>query len=133
MSSVLKITEAVSIAFHAMIYLTLNQDRPVRVKEIAENFDISENHLSKVMQRLAKANLVYSVKGPNGGFKLVKDCQDVTFLNIFEAIDGSLPQGDCLFEKQFCENKMCIMGDLVKKVNAEVREYFQNKRLSDFL
>lgn len=131
-NSILKISEATSIAFHAMIFLSLNKNHPVSVKEIAEKFSVSENHLSKVMQRLAKVGLVVSIKGPHGGFKLTRDDQDISFLEIYEAIEGSIKQTCCLFGKAECNSKSCIMGDLLKNTNKEVIDYFKNKKLSDF-
>lgn len=132
MSNILKISEATTIALHSMVFLSVNSDRMCCVKEIAGRFGISENHLSKVMQRLAKAGLVESIKGPHGGFKLAKSCNDITFLQIYEVIDGPLKTGCCLFGKQVCGSSKCIMGGLLQSTSRQVREYFENKKLSDF-
>jgi len=73
MSNILRISEAASIALHAMIILASKQEELVSVKDIASQLEISGNHLSKVLQRLVKAELVISIKGSKGGFKLVKN------------------------------------------------------------
>lgn len=132
MSNILKISEATTIGLHSMVYLALHQDKLVSVKEISKKFDVSENHLAKVMQRLAKAGLVDSTKGPSGGFRLAKNCDEITFLNIHEAIDGPLKTGCCLFGKQVCNSTDCIMGDLLNSTSKKVKEYFEGKKLSDF-
>lgn len=132
MQSVLKISEAASIALHAMTYVALHNDKPVSNKDIANNFGISINHLSKVLQRLVKANLLKSTKGPSGGFEMTKKCKDITFLDIYEAIDGEVGTSSCLFGKNLCPCKTCIMGDFLNKTNKRVREFFGNKKLSDF-
>ncbi len=132
MQSVLKISDAASIALHAMTYIAFHGKEPVCTKEIANNFGVSENHLSKVLQRLVKAGLLTSVKGPLGGFELTKKCSEITFLEIYEAIDGKISTGCCLFGKKFCECDKCIMDDFLNKTNKSVREFFGNKRLSDF-
>ena len=133
MTSMLKVSEAAIIALHSMVYLSVNMHKPASTKEISKHFEVSENHLSKVMQRLVKAELVESLKGPKGGFKLHKNCEDITFLEILEAIDGPIKQGCCLLGKKICDSSDCIMGDFLKKTNREVKEYFQNKKLSDFI
>lgn len=132
MQSVLKISDAASIALHAMTYITFHRDETVCTKEIANNFGVSANHLSKVLQRLVKAGLLRSVKGPSGGFELTRKCEDISFLEIYEAIDGKLSTGCCLFGKDLCQCETCIMGDFLNKTNKSVREFFGNKRLSDF-
>lgn len=132
MQSVLKISEAASIALHAMTYVAFHSEEPATTKDIANNFGVSVNHLSKVLQRLVKANLLKSTKGPLGGFEIIKKCEDITFLEIYEAIDGKLSTGCCLFGKDLCKCETCIMGDFLNKTNKSVREFFGNKRLSDF-
>src|SRR5574344_1715536 len=132
MQSVLKISEAASIALHAMTYVAFHSEEPATTKDIANNFEVSVNHLSKVLQRLVKANLLKSTKGPLGGFEIIKKCEDITFLEIYEAIDGKLSTGCCLFGKDLCKCETCIMGDFLNKTNKSVREFFGNKRLSDF-
>lgn len=132
MQSVLKISEAASIALHSMIYITLHSEKPSSTKEIAASFGISVNHLSKVLQRLVKSGLLNSIKGPLGGFILTRKCDDITFLEIYEAIDGPVRQGCCLFGKSLCTSKECIMGDFLNATNKSVKEFFGNKRLSDF-
>lgn len=132
MQSVLKISDAASIALHAMIYVALHSNEPASTREIANSFEISSNHLSKVLQRLVKANLLVSIKGPAGGFELGEKSEDITFLEIYEAIDGKLNEGCCLFGRKTCSNPECIMGDFLDRTNKSVKEFFGNKRLSDF-
>lgn len=132
MQSVLKISEAASIGLHAMTYITFHSDEPTTTKDIANNFGVSVNHLSKVLQRLVKANLLKSTKGPLGGFELTKKCADITFLEIYEAIDGKINTGCCLFGKTVCNSSECIMGNFLNQTNKNVKEFFGNKRLSDF-
>lgn len=132
MQSILRISEAASMAFHSMIYMAIHKERPCTSKEIAKNFTISEHHLSKVLKRLVVAELLISIKGPHGGFMLAKKCDDITFLEIYEAIDGPVKQGCCLLGRQVCLNEKCIMGDLLNSTNKSVKEFFETKKLSDF-
>jgi len=132
MSSILKISEAASIALHSMIILAKKWNNLVSVKDIAKQLDISANHLSKVLQRLVKAGLIVSVKGNKGGFKLVKDPQFISFLEIYEAIDGKFNHSTCLLNKQACPQD-CIMGDLVCSVNNQVEEFFRKTNLMEFI
>ena len=130
--SILKISEAASIALHAMIVLAQNQNKLVSVKEIATKLDVSANHLSKVMQRLNKAGFIESIKGFNGGFRLSILPDKITFLEIYEIFDGKLKSSNCLLSHNECKNN-CVFGDLLSSVNKQVKEKFQETKLSDFI
>ena len=96
--------------------------------EIAEKQHVSENHLSKVLQRLAKANLVHSIRGPKGGFNLSRDAESITLLEVFEAIEGPIGQSNCLLGFSSC-NGACIMGTLLFDINRQVREYLSKTKI----
>ena len=132
MSNILKISEAASIALHAMIILAKKQNEIVSVKDIANQLEISANHLSKVLQRLVKAELVTSIKGNKGGFRLAKNPGEVNFLEIYEAIDGKFRPSTCLLSKPSC-NQTCIMSDLMGSINKQVEDFFKNTKLTDFM
>jgi len=130
MTNLLKISEAASLAFHAMVFLAENPGKILSTKYIAEQFDVSEFHLSKVLQRLAKAGYVRSIRGPKGGFTLVIKPSELTLLSIYEVIEGPIALGNCLFGMASCDRKKCVMGGLLKQVNRDVRKYLNQTRLS---
>jgi Rrf2 family protein len=121
MASVLKISDAAAMALHAVAFLACNDSRPVATHTIAEAIDCSEAHLSKVLQRLTRAGLVYAERGPHGGFYLDIVPEDITFLDVYEAIDGELPESDCLFNHPTCNQSVCILGGLLCEINNLVR------------
>lgn len=131
MSSVLKISEAASLALHTMVYLAANRGKSISNKDIASVLDVSETHLSKVLQRLAKFGLVKSVRGPKGGFKLGKGDSDISLLEVYEAIDSALEPDDCLLGSHICGGDECILGDLIGVLNNRVKDYLSKTRLAD--
>lgn len=130
--SILKISEAASIALHAIMILAKNQDKLMAVKDIAAQLDVSANHLSKVMQRLTKAGYIDSIKGFNGGFRISCDIDKVAFLEIYELFDGKIKDSNCLLSEKKCQGK-CVLGDLISSLNSQVKEKFKTTKLSDFL
>lgn len=132
MNSILRISDAASIAFHTMYILASNNDKLFSTKEIALTLNVSENHLAKVLQRLAKVGLVSSARGPKGGFVLGKKPQEITLLDIYEVIDGPLNPATCLIGKPVCNNN-CILGDLIESINKKVTEQFKSTKLSQFV
>ncbi len=131
MANLLKISEAASLALHTMVYLAANDGRLVTTHEIGELLRVSEAHLAKVLQRLARVRLVDSTRGPKGGFCLAKAGDDISLLEVYEAIEGPLQDSVCLLGKPVCQGDKCILGDLLETVNQLAREYLAGTTLSD--
>lgn len=129
----LKISDAASLALHTMVLLAANPGRLVSNKEIASTLKVSEAHLSKVLQRLAKVGLVNSIRGPKGGFRLERDGDSVTLLEVYEAIEGPLLVCNCLLDKQICAKSHCILGKLISQVNLEIKEYLAGNTLNQLV
>ena len=115
-----------------MVLLVERPGRPLTAKEIAGTLNLSEAHLAKVLQRLAKAGLVRSARGPKGGFTLAKPGDGITLLDVYETIEGKLEPLNCILNSRMCTGDFCIFGLLLSKVSSEVREYLTTRRLSDF-
>jgi Rrf2 family protein len=113
-----------------MAFLGADQEKALSVREIARVLSVSENHLAKVMQRLAREGLVESVRGPKGGFRVKGSPEEISLLDVYEAIDGPLRVSRCLFPAAKCRHGGCILGDLVETVNLEVKEHLARTRLS---
>ena len=82
------------------------------------------------MQRLARAGLVDSSRGPQGGFRLGRPAYTIRLIEIYEAIEGPLNEGGCLLGEPICGGKVCVLGEVVQSVNRQIREYLAKTRLS---
>ena len=132
MATILKISEATSLALHAMVYIAAYGIQPISTAKLAKELDASAAHLSKVMQRLTHIGLLKSHRGPSGGFLLTKPANKITLLEIYEAIEGPMPDSTCLFDKTVpvCTGKNCVLSELIKNVHNEVKKYL-NKTTID--
>ena len=75
----LKISFATNIALHAMGLLASQQDGCcLTAAQLGGHLGVSENHLTKIMQRLTRVGLVASKRGPKGGFGLGRDKRDIS-------------------------------------------------------
>ena len=131
MSSFTKISEAATIAFHTAAYLGQNTGRLVSSREIARALGASENHLSKVLQRLAHSGIVLSTRGPSGGFKLRQGWEKMKLLEIYEAIEGPLKPGRCLLALPVCRGNKCALGVLVSRTDESVRKCLAGTTLAE--
>ena len=131
MSSVVKVSEAATLALHAMAFLAANPGERFSAKQIAGLHGVSEAHLSKVLQRLAKVGLLDSARGPKGGFVLARPAEQITLLDVYEAVDGPLRPTTCLLGTPICNGRGCIMGDVLKTVNEQTKNYLTQTSVLD--
>ena len=122
MSGVVGISEAASIGLHTMLVLASAPERVHRSREVAERLRVSGAHLSKVFQRLHRAGLVESVRGPKGGYRLSRPAEEISLLTIYEVIEGPLEEQGCLLEKPICDGTCCLLGGVLQRVSAEIRQ-----------
>jgi Rrf2 family protein len=114
-----------------MVYLTAHNKRLVTAHEVAETLSVSEAHLAKVLQRLARTGLVESVRGPKGGFALARAGEEISLLQVYEAIEGPLEDTHCLLGEPVCRGDRCILGGLLETVNRQAREYLAGTTLNE--
>jgi Rrf2 family protein len=132
MKGILRLSEAASMAYHALAVLAGEPERFLTAGDISRKISGSEAHLAKVMRRLVRAGLVSSSRGPGGGFMIARPASKISLLNIYEAVEGRFELGDCMLDDPCCRESDCIMGSLIRSVNVEVFEYFKSRKLSDF-
>jgi DNA-binding IscR family transcriptional regulator len=75
--------------------------------------------------------MVRSNRGPKGGFALERANDEITLLDIYEAIEGPLVSNSCLFDSPICTGKQCIFGDLLKTTNKRYKAYLGGMKLSE--
>jgi Rrf2 family iron-sulfur cluster assembly transcriptional regulator len=133
MKRIFSFSEASLIALHGMAVMAIAQSEQVSVKEIAKRINSSENHVSKVMQQLAKEGLVVSSRGPSGGFRLLGKPETITLFDIYRSIEGKTDADDCPFGKSECMFTECLFGDMVRDAGAKFLEHMKTKTLFDFI
>ena len=133
MPGVFHISEMVSLALHGMVYIAGTGREPVNVKEICRSIDCSEAHLVKALQRLVKSGLLYSIRGPKGGFGLNKPTDEITLLQVYQALEGPVESSGCPTHRKGCCFKTCIFDGVPEQLNREFARYLQGARLSDFI
>lgn len=130
MSNVVNISEAANLALHAAIILAANPGKPLSIPDIVGRLQVSDNHLSKVMQRLTRAGIVSSTRGRNGGFLLRGDPAQVTLLDVYEAIEGPQAPKKCLLTTPRCCGE-CVFADFTASVNEMFARRLRSLKLSD--
>jgi Rrf2 family protein len=78
------------------------------------------------LQRLTKAGILRSSRGPGGGFTLNRTAREISLLDLFESVEGPLKLDNCLIGTQICGGKSCVFDDLIDKVNGQFKAYLEN-------
>ncbi|MBN2212203.1 MAG: Rrf2 family transcriptional regulator, partial [Sedimentisphaerales bacterium] len=117
MSTALKLSEGCSLAIHAASLMAGEPERSFTTHELAKTLGASENHLAKIMQRLGKAELVSSTRGPSGGFRLNRPATHINLMQIYEVIEGPFTSEFCLLKKPICQGQKCVLGGLISRIN----------------
>lgn len=87
----MRLTRASNYAIHAVLFMaTQEQQKPVASHHIAKAQGIPERFLLKVLKPLVSAQLLLSLRGPNGGYCLARSAGKISVLEILEAIEGPL-------------------------------------------
>lgn len=127
----LRISDAVNLAFHAMMILATESDgKPMSVSSMAKRLHVSDNHLAKVMQRLHKVGLVTSKRGPKGGFTVGRAPATIRLLEVYESIEGPISDRKCLLTEPLCDGACCLLGGLLGQINEQVRNHLATTSLS---
>ena len=132
MNHLLNISEGTSLAFHSLAMMAQKAPRRLNVKTLASDLGASEAHLAKVMQKLNKAGIISSVRGPAGGFVLNRPAEEVNFLTVYEVLEAPVELGDCPLGKQNCSLSRCIFEGKMRRISTEMYHALEEIRLSDF-
>jgi hypothetical protein len=85
----LRLSKRVEYGLLAMQDMARRPDTVVSAKDVAERYAISQSLLAKVLQQLARAGVVRSFSGVNGGYVLALDPTTVSIEQVITAIEGS--------------------------------------------
>lgn len=89
-------------AIRALVHLAANPEKVVSAWEIAESQDVPAGFLQKILQKFVKLGIVTSHRGAQGGFSLAKGPDQVTLLEIVEAMQGQLAMNRCFLGRDGC-------------------------------
>jgi Rrf2 family protein len=89
-----KLSGGVEWALHCCTVLTAAR-APVPAVKLAELHDVSATYLAKQLQALSRAGIVRSVQGHAGGYVLTRPAEEITVLDVVEAVDGPRPTFVC--------------------------------------
>lgn len=128
-----KLSKKIEYAILALQYIaSLTDGRVATVKEIAEIKVIPQPLLAKILQQLAKKELIQSVQGSHGGYALSRSAKDITLAQMMEAIEGPINIIDCAVDHHLCErDESCTLKNSLNPLQQQLSSYLHSVTLAD--
>jgi Rrf2 family protein len=103
-------------------------------KDIAQAYHIPPPLLAKILQTLARAGLLVSHAGTNGGYALAKPASQISAFEVIRAIDGPLFITSCITIHGSCDLAgHCTIKEPLRKVNDSIKDLLSNIHVSDLI
>jgi Rrf2 family protein len=129
---VLKLTKKADYALMAMKHLAENSTGGSRsAKDVADAYGIPPEALAKILQRLARAGLLHSQHGTNGGYTLGRPAHTISAFEVIQAIDGPLFITSCVTARGECgQSDRCNIREPLRKVNDSIEAVLKRIKIS---
>ncbi len=130
------ITRASEYAILSLIVLSKAKD-PLDSDTLSRELFISKSFLAKILQSLAKASILKSYKGVNGGFVLNKEPSDINMLEVMTSVEGKAPAVfECSPSVHDCPSnraEICSIWPFLNKLQGKIDFFLAELSLADIL
>lgn len=136
----MRLTTKGRFAVTAMLDLAMRQTKgPVTLAGISERQDISLSYLEQLFGKLRRHQIVTSVRGPGGGYRLARKSSDITIADIIFAVNETLDTtmcggiGNCRHRHGIDQDQQCMTHDLWASLNEKIVDYLDSVSLQDLV
>ena len=106
----------------------------VSVRMLARQEDVSYQFACKILQKLQGAGLVESAMGPAGGYRLCREPEKITMLNVIRAMQGDITVNRCTNKDDNCPRQAnCPVSRVLCQLQWNIDEFFAKITLKDLL
>lgn len=132
----MKISTKGIYALEAMLDLAIHsQDGVESLKNVAERRALSDKYLEQIIGALRKADLVLSIRGAGGGYRLGRPAAEITVKAILEAVENNMIPMECLYRNDTCANKgaKCASKQFWNRLWNEIDKVMLDVTLQDLI
>ncbi|GBG07563.1 Rrf2 family transcriptional regulator [Paenibacillus agaridevorans] len=124
----MKYSKATNYALHSMLFLAVaTPEKPIGVQQLAEKQNVSPTYLSKILTKLVKAGMIESASGASGGYRLKRNWENISFLDIIHAIEGTTS----LFECSLDHGPECVIQKVVLAAEDQMERRLREQTIYD--
>jgi Rrf2 family nitric oxide-sensitive transcriptional repressor len=130
----MRLTSFTDYSLRVLMYLALQPDKLATIPQIAAAYEISENHLTKVVHSLAKNGVIESLRGKGGGIRLASEAQTIRIGQIVRAAEGEAAIVECFGESpQCCLTPACRLKGALSEAFAAFYAVLDSYTLADMV
>ncbi len=127
------LSQTTEYALRAMSCLAYMPDELVSTSQLADVTHVPMNYLAKVLQSLAKADLISGRRGVGGGYRLARPASEISMLDVINAINPIQRIQSCPLNLENHSGKLCPLHSRLDEAAAEMIRRFGNISLFDML
>ena len=127
----LNITKSVEYGLIAIRHINNNKNKITSTKEIANLYYLPYELLAKILQKLCKKKYLVAIKGPNGGYKMKKQLNNISLIKFIEDIEGPVGITKCSIDLECEQIETCNIKSPIDKINQNIRAMLSNTSLSE--
>jgi Rrf2 family iron-sulfur cluster assembly transcriptional regulator len=111
-----------------------DQPKSVSTRVLSKQSEVSYEFACKILQKLHEADLIESVMGPKGGYRLSKSSKDISLLDVISAVQGPLSVNDCLLGNGCCSRKdNCPISGKMEELQKQMDDFLSRITLEEAL
>ena len=130
----MKLTTFSDYTLRVLMYLALDTERLATIQGIADAYQISENHLMKVVHHLAKSGVVESLRGKGGGIRLALPPDQIRLGQVVRAAEGDGPIVECFSSNDTCRiTPHCKLAGILKGAFDALYDSLDQYTLADLV
>lgn len=130
----MKLTHYSDYSLRVLIYLAIENNRLVTISEIAKSYDISRNHVVKVVHHLGKLGYLETQRGKNGGMRLARDSLDVNVGELVRKTEASLQIVECFGDDDACVlSPVCVLKNALNDALTAFLNVLDSYTLADLV
>jgi len=128
----MQLSNSSQYAIRILAYMADKKDSQLNATQLAEILYIPYKFLTKIMTELVKVDLVESIRGREGGFKLKKKSSDIMVSDILDLFNDSIKDEQCVLGIGFCNGMCkCALHDQWMEPKLLLQKMFRESSLED--
>lgn len=128
----MRLTTKGRYAVTAMLDLSLNYGQgSITLADISDRQGISLSYLEQLFARLRKQGLVSSSRGPGGGYRLSREADDITVLDVISAVDEKVDSTACEGKANCHGEEQCLSHELWTSLSEQIQIYLSGISLGE--